>query len=382
MKYKINILSTSRSDYGILYPLIKKIQKKKNFNTKVVISGSHLYSEFGNTIDEIRSDKIKNIKIIGSFKTKSKLNDGHIFSQTFNRFNLYFKKEKPHLLILLGDRFEAMSVALAAKFNSIDIVHLHGGEKTLGSYDDTFRHCITKLSNLHFVSKKRYKQRVIQLGENPKNIFNLGSLSFERLFLTKFRTKKFLEKKLGIKFKKKNYLITLHPETENSYYFFKKVDIFFKFIDSLKESSIFITSPSFDKGSEYILKKIKNRLRKKNVFFIKNAGYENYVSLIKTVDCVIGNSSSGYYEVPALNNFTLDVGERQHGRELEKTIFRSPFVLKKLNSTFQKINKLNRVKKSQKKNSKKLVSTKMIEKILYFLKKNKSKPKNFFDLKI
>jgi UDP-hydrolysing UDP-N-acetyl-D-glucosamine 2-epimerase len=381
MKYKVNILSTSRSDYGILQSLIKKIQKNKNFYSKTIITGSHLCQNLGNTLEEIKKDKIKNIKILKNFKKKI-FNDNLIFAKIFSEFSLFFKKEKPDTLIILGDRFEAMAVALAAKFNAIPIVHLHGGEKTIGSYDDTFRHCITKLANLHFVSKKDYKKRVVQLGENPENVFNFGSLSHERLFMTKLKNKNYLEKKLKIKFNKKNYLVTLHPETENIDLFFKKVDIFFDFLDRINNGNIFITAPSFDKGYQYIEKKIKQRVKKNNFFFVKSAGYVNYISLVKIVDCVIGNSSSGYYEVPALNNYTLDVGDRQNGRIIEKTIYKSTFNLKQLINNFKKINKLKKKSISKKKLQKKITSNLIIKKILFFLKNGHiKKTKKFFDLK-
>ena len=209
---KILIFTSSRADYGLFHRLIKKLKKK--FQIKLVVSGSHLSKKHGETIKEINDTKIKIFKKI----KWSKFEDSHLnivnnFSETLKKFSMIIKNYKFDLIILLGDRFETLSVAIAAHLFRIPIAHIHGGELTSGSIDDAMRHSITKLSSLHFVSHKEYKKRVIQLGENPNNVFVVGSLGAENIDQTKFLSKNNLEKLLKLKFLDKNILINFHPET-------------------------------------------------------------------------------------------------------------------------------------------------------------------------
>ena len=177
---KILIFSSSRADYGLFHRLIKKLNKK--FQIKLVISGSHLSRKHGETIKEVNDDEIKIFKKIKWSKLDdSDLNIVNNFSETLKKFSNILKNYKFDLIILLGDRYETLSIAITAHLFRIPIAHIHGGELTSGSIDDAMRHSITKLSNLHFVSHKEYKRRVVQLGENPKNIFVVGSLGAENI---------------------------------------------------------------------------------------------------------------------------------------------------------------------------------------------------------
>ena len=387
MKFKAYTLSTARSDFGILSTLVKKLEKSKKFESRLIVSGSHFEKKFGLTVNEIKKDKINKydfIKISNSFFNE--FDDKEIFNQNFKSFSKFFEKKKPHLLIVLGDRFETLSAVLVAKFLSIPIAHIHGGEVTVGSYDDSFRHCITKLADLHFTSHKNYKDRVIQLGENPDSVFNVGSLSLERLKSFKFFTKAYLEQTYKIVFAKKNYLVTLHSETEEILEFKKNNKIFFDFIKNISNANIFITLPSPDKGHELILNEIQKIRKNKNIFLIKSPGYKGYVSLIKYVDCVIGNSSSGFYEVPSLKRFTLNVGSRQTGRVVLKSIISCNFDKKKLLRALKKIDKMKKNKKIYFKKLKNIKTTDIIIKKLvnyldnFYISGKKRLPKKFYDI--
>jgi GDP/UDP-N,N'-diacetylbacillosamine 2-epimerase (hydrolysing) len=387
MKFRAYTLSTARSDFGILSNLVKKFEKSKKFESRLIVSGTHFEKKFGLTVNEIRKDKINKydfIKISNSFFNK--FDDKEIFNHYFKSFSKFFEKKKPQLLIVLGDRFETLSAVLAAKFLSIPIAHIHGGEVTVGSYDDSFRHCITKLANIHFTSHRKYKNRVIQLGENPNTVFNVGSLSSERLKSLKFYTKAYLKKKYKINFGQKNYLVTLHPETENIIEFKRKNKIFFKFIQNISDANIFFTLPSPDKGHELIMDKIKKICKNKNIFLIKSPGYKGYVSLVRNVDCVIGNSSSGFYEVPSLKRFTLNVGNRQSGRVILKSIISCDFNKKKLSRALEQIDKIKKNKKIYFKKLKNIKTSDMIIKNLvnyldnFYLSKKKILPKKFYDI--
>ena len=387
MKFKAYTLSTARSDFGILSTLVKKLEKSKKFESRLIVSGSHFEKKFGLTVNEIRKDKINKydfIKISNSFFNK--FDDKEIFNQYFKSFSKFFEKKKPQLLIVLGDRFETLSAVLAAKFLSIPIAHIHGGEVTVGSYDDSFRHCITKLASIHFTSHRKYKNRVIQLGENPNTIFNVGSLSSERLKSFKFYTKAYLQKKYKIYFGQKNYLVTLHPETENIVEFKKKNKIFFKFIQNISDANIFFTLPSPDTGHEFIIDEIQKICNNKNIFLIKSPGYKGYVSVVKYVDCVIGNSSSGFYEVPELKKFTLNIGIRQKGRIELKSIISCGFDKKKLFKALKKISLMKKNNNLYFKKSKNIKTANIIiNKLLiyldnFYLSKKKTLPKKFYDI--
>jgi len=387
MKFRVFTLSSARSDFGILSSLIKKLEKSKKFDSRLIVSGSHFERKFGLTVNEIKRDKIKKYEFVKIQNNLfNKFDDKEIFNRYFKAFSNFFKKRKPHLLIVLGDRFETLSAVLVAKFLSIPIAHIHGGEVTIGSYDDSFRHCITKLASIHFTSHRKYKHRVIQLGENPKTVFDVGSLSSERLKSFKFYSKAYLQKTYKIIFGQKNYLVTLHPETENIVEFKKKNKIFFDFIQKIYNTNIFFTLPSPDIGHDLILDEIQKIFKNKNIFLIKSPGYKGYVSLVKYVDCVIGNSSSGFYEVPTLKKFTLNVGSRQKGRIELKSIISCGFDKKKLLKTLEQIAKMKNNNNLYFKKSKNIKTANIIIDKLsnyldnFYLSKKKFLPKKFYDI--
>ena len=190
-KKNILFISGNRADFGMLSGLIKKIQKKKIFNTTVLALAQHANDKFGKTFSEIRSDKIKNvIKMKKKIISSKDIDITNYFSEVVKETNKIISKKKPDLLIVLGDRFEIMGSVISAYLNNVEIAHIHGGEKTYGSKDDCLRHSISKLSNYHFVSHANYKERLIQLGENKKNIYVVGGLGAERIKKIKYLTKK------------------------------------------------------------------------------------------------------------------------------------------------------------------------------------------------
>ena len=191
MKKKIFIATTNRADYDHLIWLYKSLEKEKKFDVSFLITGSHFSKKFGNTISHIRKDGVKK-----SINVKVRINGDKIldisdtFADTIHKFSNIFKKKKPDLLVILGDRFELLALTISASLNKIPIAHLNGGETTQGAQDEWIRHSITKISNLHFVANDDYKKRVIQLGENPKTVFNVGGLSSDNIKKTKLYSKK------------------------------------------------------------------------------------------------------------------------------------------------------------------------------------------------
>ena len=297
--------------------LINKFQKDRNINLKIFATGMHLSPEFGNTYKEILNDDLKiekKVKILNSSDTPTSISKSTALG--ISRFASVFDSTRPDFLIVLGDRYEMMSAVIAASFHQIPVAHIGGGDTTLGAFDEWIRHSITKMSWLHFVSNPSSKKRVIQLGENPKRVFVTGHLGVDRLKKTKLLNKNLIEKKMKFKFRKKNILITYHPvtlEKNTSAEQFKEILLA---VSKLKDTKLIFTYPNSDSFGRIIIKMINKFVCSKKYDSVKfsSMGYVNYLSVLKHVDCVLGNSSSGLLEAPSLKISTINIGDRQKGR--------------------------------------------------------------------
>lgn len=345
---KICVITGSRSEYSLLYYLIKAINNHKSLKLSLIVTGSHLSAEYGNTYKEIEKDGFKidaKVKILtksDNFYSVSKATaDGLI------GLSKVYSKIKPDLIIILGDRYEMLAAASAALFNNIAIAHIHGGESTEGSIDEAIRHSITKMSWFHFTATKKYKQRVIQLGESPSRVFNVGGMGVYAISKTKFYSKKELEKKFSIKLKKLNFLVTIHPVTLGEKFLQTNITQVLKVLKNYKNANIFFTMPNADKDNKIITKKIKKFVseNKKNSFFFKSLGLKNYYSFLKNIDAVIGNSSSGIIEAPSFKVATINIGDRQKGRILAKSIINCNPTEKEIYNAIKKINSISFKKK-------------------------------------
>ena len=339
-KIKICIATGSRSEFGLLKNLLIKLNKSNFFKAELVVLGSHFDTKFGNTVSEIINSNIKiskQIKILNNdFSSRGIIKN---FSQTILKLNEKLKNKKYDMIILLGDRYETFACALYAYFNGIPISHIHGGEITYGSLDDGIRHAITKLSHFHFVSNLVYKKRITQLGEQPKNIFIVGGLGIENIKKTIFLKKKDLIKKLNIHFSKNNILVVFHPETtetkRNNLIYIKNL---IHVLRSLNDTTIFITGSNADKYNNFIDKELKKFAKlNKNVYFFNSLGSQNYLSLLKNMNCLIGNSSSGIIEAPFLKIPTINIGNRQIGRQMSKSIINTNYTKNSINKALKKI---------------------------------------------
>ena len=289
------------------------------------------------------------MKIFKKIKILSQRNDSLSLiknsEKILNKFSKELKKLSPNLIILLGDRYEIFCIAYCAFILGIPIAHLYGGELTQNSLDDSMRHSITKLSDFHFVSTNRYFRRVSQLGEDKKNIFNIGSVSLDKIHKFKFLNKKEIEKKLIINFKKKIIICTVHPETNNLKNINKQISILFNSLKKIKSTSIVFTMPNDDLGSDLISAKIKKFcISYKNAFYFKSLGKDIYFSLVKISNLVIGNSSSGIIESPSLGTYSINLGLRQLGRVQSKSTFNINYETNKIEKTISKILKLKKRK--------------------------------------
>ena len=377
---KVFLLTSTRADFGLLSNLIFEIKKNKKFDLKVIVTGSHLSKKHGFSFKEIKKKRInvfKTIKISNKVALPNfLLND---FGYLSKKISFLIQKYKPNLFILLGDRYEVLSVALAAYISKIPIAHIHGGEITSGSLDDGFRHCISKLSTIHFVSHSSYKKRLTQLGENPKRVFNVGALGVENILKTKFLSKNELQKKLKVKFENKILSICLQPEITLSLTLKLVKETLFA-LEKHNDKSLIFTLPGADQHNLIIFNKLyKFAKKRKNVHIFKSLGSQNYLSLLKISDGLIGNSSSGVIEMPTFRKPTINIGKRQEGRIQSQSIINvdinSKEINRKINLIYQKKIKTN-IKNPYKKNftSKKIVS--LIKK----LKVDNLSPKKFFNV--
>jgi|TARA_B100001964_G_scaffold181599_1_gene200827 UDP-hydrolysing UDP-N-acetyl-D-glucosamine 2-epimerase len=322
MKKKITVFTGSRADYGLLRPLIKRIKNDKQINFTIVAGSHHFSRTFGLTYKEILKDKNK-INYSYPLKIKQTSFEEVIkyCGKSMINFSNFLKKNKPDMVVLLGDRYEVFSFCLASFFLNIPISHIHGGELTKSAFDDSLRHSITKLSDYHFVSHKNYKKRVIQLGENPKNVFNVGAMGVENIIKNNLIPKDQLFKKYNIPVDDKKVLITFHPETKSKLNIEKQINILLSALFSIKNVFYIFTYNNTDPYGKYFIKKITNFNKEfKNSIIFKSMGSNIYHSFLKNSDLIIGNSSSGIIEAPSLKVRTLNIGDRQKGRIFSKSV--------------------------------------------------------------
>jgi GDP/UDP-N,N'-diacetylbacillosamine 2-epimerase (hydrolysing) len=316
-KRKICVVTGTRAEYGLLRWLMDGINNSTKLELQIVATGMHLSPEFGLTYKEIENDGFKidrKIEMLLSSDTPSAISKStglglFGFADAYDELN-------PDIIIVLGDRFEIMAASLAAMFANIPIAHIHGGETTEGAFDEAIRHSITKMAWWHFVAANEYEKRVVQLGEDPKRVFNVGGLGVDAIKRTKLLSKKDLMDKTGIKFSKKNLLITYHPVTLEKQTSEQNFQILLEVLDDLKDMYLIFTMPNADSDGQIIKKMINNFVKdhpKKSISFT-SMGSLNYLSTLQFVDGVVGNSSSGLAEVPTFKIGTINVGDRQKGR--------------------------------------------------------------------
>lgn len=336
---KISILTSTRADFGLLKNLIHELKKNKKFSISVIASGSHYAKKYGETYKEIVKNKINiNEKIVFKSILDNEYGISKTFAQCVEKSTKILKKISPDLFIVLGDRYEVLASVISANILQIPVGHIHGGELTYGSADDGYRHSITKMSHIHFTAHKIYKDRVIQLGENPKKTFVVGGLGVDSLKKTNLLSRKDLEKKFNIKFKKNNYLVCFHPETSKKNSPKRQINEILSALKKIKETCIFFTMPGADLGNSLIEKEIKKFTSlNKNCFFYKSLGQVNYFSFLNQMNAIIGNSSSGILEMPYFRKATINLGDRQLGRLHSKSIINIPIRRKDILNSLKKI---------------------------------------------
>jgi GDP/UDP-N,N'-diacetylbacillosamine 2-epimerase (hydrolysing) len=318
---KICVATGSRADYGLLRWVIKGISESKLLNLQILATGSHLSPTHGHTVDEIISDGFV------PSKTVEMLVNSDTTVGTTKSFGLAMvgladalSDLKPDLVLLLGDRYEALATATASLIAGVPIAHIHGGETTEGAFDEAIRHSITKMSHVHYVAAEAYRQRVIQLGEQPDSVHTVGGLGIDALSKLNLIPREKLETELNANFAPVNLLVTYHPETLAN----KSQDDFrtlLAALESIPNANIFFTMPNADPAANRIRLQINAFAKTRpNVFVFESLGQIRYLSLLRQVDAVIGNSSSGILEAPSFCIATVNIGDRQLGRLRAKSI--------------------------------------------------------------
>ncbi len=316
MKKIISILTATRAEYGLLKPIIAKLNTIDAFDVRIVATGAHLSTEFGLTYKEIEKDCFvidKKIEILLSSDTPSSISKS--MGLAMISFADYFENLNPDLLIVLGDRYETLAVVTTAMNHRIPIAHLYGGETTEGAIDESIRHAITKLSYLHFTSTDEYRNRVVQLGEHPNRVFNVGAIGIENILNEKLLQKEDLESELNISLSKPYAVVTFHPVTLENNSSEEQIKSLLEVCKEYNNLNFVFTKANADAEGRIINQFIDRYAREnENIYAFTSLGMRRYLSVLKYCSMVIGNSSSGLLEAPSFGIPTINIGDRQKGR--------------------------------------------------------------------
>ena len=316
---KICVITGTRAEYGLLSRLMKMIQDDQDTQLQIVATNMHLSPKFGNTCQEIENDGFTidyKIPIIDDNDKDDAVTTVKSMAKALAGFADAYNELKPDLVVVLGDRYEILAAAEAAMIMRIPIAHIHGGEVTEGAFDDAIRHSITKMSHLHFASTEAYRKRIIQLGEQPDHVFYTGALGVENIKRLHLMNKAEIEKEIGFEIDCNTILVTYHPVTLGNRTAKDDIDDFISALEERKDLRMIFTMPNSDTGSQFIVEAVNGFVERNHgrAKAFKSLGVVRYLSVMKQVAAVVGNSSSGIVEVPSFGIPTLNIGDRQKGR--------------------------------------------------------------------
>ena len=321
---KICVVTGSRAEYGLLSGIMRSIKEDPELELQIIATNMHLSPEFGLTYREIERDGfIINKKVYMLLSSDTANATAKSVGLGFMGFADAYEDLKPDMVMVLGDRYEIISAVSTALFFKIPVAHLHGGEITEGAYDDCIRHSITKMSHLHFTSTEEYRKRVIQLGEQPDRVFNVGAPGIENIKKISLMSKEELEDSLGFKLGDKSLEITYHPVTLEDSTAEEQIQNLLDCLDEIPEYKIIFTLPNSDTDGRIIIKKINDYVaaNPNRAIAFPSLGLRRYLSTLKYVSAVVGNSSSGIIEVPSFGIPTLNIGDRQKGRVAALSVY-------------------------------------------------------------
>jgi GDP/UDP-N,N'-diacetylbacillosamine 2-epimerase (hydrolysing) len=317
MSRKICVVTGTRAEFGLLRWLMQEIEQQPELELQVVATGMHLSPEFGSTYREIEEAGFTihaRVEMLLSADTTTAVTKS--MGLGVIGFADAYERLQPDVIVVLGDRFEIFAAVSAALIAGIPVAHIHGGETTEGAFDEAIRHSITKMSHLHFVAAKEYQQRVIQLGEQPERVFNVGGMGIDAIKRIKLLEREELEQSLGFRFDKKNLLITFHPVTlESGASSSAQMSELLAALDELKDTRLIFTMPNADTGGRELSALVQDFVNNHdNACVFPSLGQLRYFSCLAQVDAVVGNSSSGLAEAPSFCIGTINIGDRQKGR--------------------------------------------------------------------
>ncbi len=383
---KIAILTATRAEYGLLSPIIKKLKSMSEIEVAVVVTGAHLSPEFGMTVNEIEQDGVtvdKKIEMLLSSDTPSAISKS--MGLAMIGFAEYFSECKSDALLVLGDRYETLAVCFAAFNAHIPIIHLYGGEATEGLVDESIRNVITKLSYLHFTSTESYRHRVIQMGEYPDRVFNVGAIGVENAMHTELLSQAELEAELGCVLGEKYCVLTFHPVTLEDNTAAEQTEELLEAIKNFPDITFLCTKANADINGRIINESLQSYADRHNhLYLFDSLGMKKYLSALRHAKFVIGNSSSGLIEVPSFKIPTINIGDRQKGRIQSLSIINCPPVSEKIEASIKKA-----LSESFRKTLENVVnpygdgntSDRIIEIVSIFLLKNKLQlQKKFYDI--
>lgn len=319
---KICFVTGTRAEYGLLSRLMRLVKEDKDLQLQVIATNMHLMPEYGETYKEIEKDGFTIDKKVYMHKPSD---DAHgiisSMAEEMQGMNDALSELKPDILVLLGDRYEILVAAQVALIHRIPIAHIHGGEVTEGAFDDAIRHSVTKMSSLHFTSCEEYRHRVIQMGEHPSRVFDVGSLGVENIKAVPLMTKDELEASLDFKIDTQTILVTYHPVTLGGNPA-KDIREFLDALDQFKDLKVIFTMPNSDTGRDAIALAVENYVENHSnrAKAYTSLGLKRYLSTLQFVKAAVGNSSSGIIEVPSFGIPTLNIGDRQKGRLSSKSV--------------------------------------------------------------
>lgn len=323
---KICVVTGTRAEYGLMSRLIRMINDSDMTKLQLIATNMHLSSRYGNTYKEILADGInidRQVPIIDERAGDNVTETLFSMSRALKGLAEAYAELQPDMVLLLGDRYEILAAATAAMIERIPIAHIHGGEITEGAYDDAIRHSVTKMSHLHFPSTEEYRRRIIQMGEQPEMVFNVGALGVENIKKLPLMTKEEIETDLQFAINEKTILVTYHPVTLGNHTAEQDIKDFIEALEERTDLRIIFTMPNSDTGGQTIADAI-------NAFVANNAdrakaykslGVRRYLSVMKYAGAVVGNSSSGLLEVPSFGIPTLNIGDRQKGRIAADSVY-------------------------------------------------------------
>lgn len=348
---KICVVTGTRAEYGLLKPVIERVCKDNELELQLVVTGMHLSPEFGLTYQEIEADGYPiTDKVEMLLSSDSNVGITKSMAVALMGFADSFERLKPDIVVILGDRYEMLMAASAAMIAKIPIAHIHGGELTEGAYDDAIRHSITKMSQLHFASTEEYRKRIMQLGETPENVYNVGALGVENIKKVSLWSQEQLEENIQFEFYDNTVMVTYHPVTLDNLSSQKQFDNLLKVMDKHPELRIIFTKANADTDGRIINQMIDEYVdkNKERCIAFASLGQVRYLSALQFCKAVIGNSSSGIIEVPSFQKPTVNIGNRQQGRIAAESVIHCGYSCDEIEAAIKKALSVNfniRIKK-------------------------------------